>query len=658
MQATLRLLSLVLCLVGLSVGGAALRAQEAAPRPLAQAMDAMRGGDWAEARRLAEGDGKVAVDIIEWHRLRAGRGAPEHVMEFIAERPDWPGMDWLRRKSEAAIAGASDEVILAFFDGEAAQTATGALALAGALDRRGDRGAAEIEIVLAWRTMQMGETEQAGMLAGWSDLLAPHHEARLDHALWNGWESDARRMLPLVSDGWKALALARLGLRDMAGNVDSLIAAVPASLADHPGLAYERYEWRMRKRRTADALELLVAHSATLETLGEPDPWARRRGDLARDLMRDGDMRTAYAVAANHHLVDGSTFASLEWLAGFLALRKLDDPALAAQHFRAFRGAVETPISIGRAGYWLGRALEEAGDADGARAAYAEGAAYQTSFYGLLAAEAGGLPFDAKLAGDEDFGDWQQAGFTKSSVFDAFVLLLAADEIAVAERFITHLAESQDRTGMGQMGAMLDTLGQPHIGVMLGKRAAQFGIEVAQPYYAIHPVAQMQHPVPTEMVLSIARRESEFDPRVVSGAGARGLMQVMPATAQAMAGELGLGYDGGKLLSDWSYNARLGAHYLSKLAREFDGNVVMMSAGYNAGPSRPRRWMEQYGDPRRGEIDVIDWIETIPFDETRNYVMRVAESLPVYRARLGHAPHPVPFSQELVGTTLLPTADR
>jgi soluble lytic murein transglycosylase len=157
-----------------------------------------------------------------------------------------------------------------------------------------------------------------------------------------------------------------------------------------------------------------------------------------------------------------------------------------------------------------------------------------------------------------------------------------------------------------------------------------------------------------EMTLAIARRESEFDPVVISGAGARGLMQVMPATAKLVAQELGIlsGHQTGRLTTDWEYNAKLGANYLSSLAADFNGNVVMMAAGYNAGPRRPISWMERYGDPRAGEVDVVDWIETIPFSETRNYVMRVTESLPVYRARLGKPALPVPFSQELTGSTL------
>ena len=428
---------------------------------------------------------------------------------------------------------------------------------------------------------------------------------------------------------------------------------VSTALTDHPGLAFERFLWRARKGRTADATALLLERSASAGTLGEPWAWAGRRLDLARDLMRDGKVLDAYRAASAHGLVDGSEFAELEWLSGYLALRFLGRADLAVQHFQAFRNAVFTPISLGRAGYWLGRAHEALEQAEPAQDAYRFGGQFQTTFYGLLAAERGGIPPDPALAGTRTHPDWRQADFTRSSVFAAAQLLLSSGEDVLGERFLTHLSESLDPQQIGQMGDMLAQMNRPHLQVMLGKRAAQAGLELHGPYFALHPViAAADYPVPKELGLSIARRESEFDPRVISHAGARGFMQLMPGTARDVSGWLGLEYDSERLLSDPGYNATLGAAYLADLADRFGGNAVMMAAGYNAGPSRPAQWIERFGDPRGGGVDVVDWIEFTPFDETRNYVMRVTESLPVYRARLGLNPHPVPFSRELTGSTL------
>ncbi len=615
---------------------------------------AMRDGRWDEALRLAGPEGSPARDVIMWHFLRGGSGSSGEVMEFLARSGDWPGLPYLREKSEDAMAGASVAARLAFFKEQEPQTGTGALAHAEALEASGETGAAQAGIVKAWLTLALSDSEQARFLDRYGSLLKPHHEARLDRALWEGWEINATRMLPLVSEGWQKLATARMALRARNGNPDPLIAAVPAVLADDPGLAYERFEWRMAKGLRDSAISLLLDRSTSAESLGEPEHWARRRHTLAHRAMRDGDPVLAYRIAASHYTVTGRNFAELEWLSGYLALRFQKDPSRALAHFTRFKGDVFTPISLGRAGYWLGRAYEALGNEDAAKGAYALGAAYQTSFYGLLAAERGGLPFNSNLGGFRPVEDWREAAFTKSRVHEAALLLLAAGEGWLAKRFWTHLAESQDEENLHLMGKMLEDLGQPHIAVLLGKRAAQAGHEIAAPYYAVHPVAKRDHPVPTEMVLAIARRESEFDHSVVSHAGARGLMQVMPATAQLVARRVGLDYSQSRLTGDWLYNSRLGADYLRGLAEEFDGNVIMMSAGYNAGPGRPRSWKNAYGDPIRGDIDIVDWIEMIPFNETRNYVMRVSESLPVYRARLGKDPHPVPFSEELVGSTLLP----
>ncbi|MBR9650164.1 lytic transglycosylase domain-containing protein [Thalassovita aquimarina] len=629
--------------------------QTPGPQPLASALDAAQGRDWDRAAQLAaRAGGQVSADIVEWIRLRAGQGTAEEVTGFLNRRADWPGLKLLRKRSEEVMAQAKPAEVIAFFDGAAPQTGTGLLAYAKALSDAGRQGEAEAGVVLGWRTLSLTKEEHAALLAAYPKLLAPHHEARLDMVLWRDWSSNVADMLPLVPDGWRKLATARLGLRAQRKNVDALIAAIPEELAGDPGLAYERFRWRMKKGRTDEAIELLLESSTSAAKLGAPDQWAGWRRSLAREKMRAGKMQTAYALASAHGLVEGSDYADLEWLSGFIALRFLNDPDLARDHFQRFRAAVDTPISLGRAGYWLGRAQEAASDAEAAQAAYAEGAKYQSSFYGLLAAEKAGIGFDATLAGGDAFPDWRQAGFANSSVFEAAMLLLRAGEVNLSVRFLRHLAETLSPTELGQLGDLLDEMQQPHLAVMVGKQAARRGLVIAQPYYALHPMRDMTLPVPMELSLAIARRESEFNFRVVSGAGAQGLMQLMPATAKLVARDLGLDHDPDKVLSDWRYNARLGSAYLASLGQRFDGNILMVAAGYNAGPGRPERWMDLYGDPRAGAVDVIDWIEFIPFRETRNYVMRVAESLPVYRARLGRDPLPQPFSKELTGSSVLP----
>lgn len=616
----------------------------------------MRKGDWNAALRVSGQRGSVSRDVIVWHWLREGFGSSGDVLVFLERRADWPGLDWLRRKSEPVFTGADPDRVVKFYAGLPPQTAEGALNYAVALKAKGRIGEAEADIVTAWRTMPMGSGLQKDYLENFAKLLKPHHAARLDRMLWDGHLVSAEQMLPLVTTDERKLAEARIALQKRQPGVDGKVAAVPKSLADAPGLAFDRFVWRDKKELDDSAVDLMLARSTGPEALGEPDKWAEGRRRLARLEMRSGRAARAYDVAAKHHMTPemGYSYADLEWLAGFLALRKLNDPATAVRHFQNFSDAVQSPISKGRGGYWLGRAYAELGDADKAYEAYAMGADHQTSFYGLLAAERIGRPFDKELANPRRAPHWRQAEFADSSVLEAGLLLLKAGEDNLSERFLTHLVEGLDPVQANQLGDLAIELKQPHLAVMIAKRAATTGTVLPAAYYPVHPVADMRLPMAKEMTLAIARRESEFDPVVVSGAGARGLMQVMPATAKLVAGELGIlsGHQTGRLTSDWQYNAKLGANYLSGLATEFNGNVVMMAAGYNAGPKRPISWMERYGDPRTGEVDIVDWIETIPFNETRNYVMRVTESLPVYRARLGQPALPVPFSQELIGSSL------
>lgn len=647
MTRILLLLSLILTL------GSAAQAQT---RPLAQALELVRSEDWAQALEAAGAKGSVSRDIVEWHRLRAKEGTAEDLEGFLARRPNWPGLPYLRRRTEKIIIEKSHKRVRAFFANHPPQTPEGAASLARAFYAEGAQSRGDAELIRAWQTMPMSEETQADYLAEHANLLSPHHATRLSQLLWDAHDASATRMLPLVGDGPRALAEARIALQKQSKGVDEKIQAIPAAFQNDPGLAYDRFVWRDRKRRQDDAVALMIDRSTSAKALGQPEKWLRRRRDLARQLMRDGKHERAYQLAAHHFAAPevGYGYSDCEWLAGYIALQKLKDAELAVYHFERFLASIETPISVGRGGYWLGRAYAALGNVDKAHAAYAKAAEYQTSFYGLLAAENLGRAFDPALVTPPQLPPWRSAAFLESSVIEAALLLLQAGDLTLAERFFTHKVESLSPLEAQQLGQMAVDMKEPHLAVMIAKRAAQAGIELHSAYYPLHPVAQQKLPMAAEMTLAISRRESEFDPVVISHAGARGLMQLMPATAKLVAKELDVltKHDTARLTTEWDYNAKLGSQYLAGLAAEFNGNVVMMAAGYNAGPRRPTAWMQRYGDPRSGSPDIIDWIEHIPFNETRNYVMRVTESLPAYRARLGKAPLPEPFSKELSGASL------
>lgn len=656
MQAIVRLGGALFCLC-LSVSGASLAAverplSEIAPRPLASALEAARGGDWTTALSLAERDGQAAVDIIRWTRLRSGLGSASEVLSFLSDNPHWPGLDYLKRRSEAAFSEATDAQVLEFFGDHRPSTGEGALRYARALEESGMIGEAEATIVLAWRTLDLDAAEHDAFIARYNTLLQPHHTARLSPALWEDRTGDTERMIELVDDDHKALARARLGLQRQSGDVNALVAAVPDALINDPGLAYDRFQWRLKNGLRDDAIALMLDQSQIAGGLGYPERWANLRRSYARAAMRQGDAELAYRMAASHQLTEGGSFADLEWLSGYIALRYLNDPEDALAHFRHLQEGVQTPISLGRAAYWRGRALEALGRQEEAQAAYREGGTQQTTFYGLLAAEKAGLPFDMSLAGRQQGQPWQETGLANSDLRSAVMLFHAVGIEFEAERFLRHLAETASEAELESLGRMVEEAGDPHLQVMLGKEAASRGIVLPRHYYALHPMTEAKLPVPMEMALAIARRESEFDPSVTSHVGARGLMQLMPATAAEMAREIGDTDNVSGRLGDWPFNARLGSAYLAKLARDFRGNVMLMSVGYNAGPGRASSWSETNGDPSLGTLDPVDWVEMIPFRETRNYVQRVAESLPIYRARLGLEPLPVPFSTELTGSTL------
>ncbi len=634
---------ITLALLALSFAPPAAAQSPETRNALSGVITAAARGDWVEVDTLKPlVVGQIGQDVVDWTRLRGAQGSFAECRDFTARNGDWPGMPLLRQRCEGSIPrGGDPSAVIAFFEPQSPRTATGSLRLAEALIRtdRAVRGAAEIK--RAWLSFPMSADEHDAFITRNGLTVRDLHEARLDAALWQDWGADIQRMLPLVSEDWQALAAARAALRANRQGVDELIEAVPETLQDDPGLAYERFLWRARKGLSS-AVDLVVERSVSVEALGRPEAWAPRRRTLARSLLRDGKAAQAYSVASSHYLSKGTAFADLEWLSGFIALRYLDAPQQALEHFRVFEAVVATPISLGRAGYWTGRAHEALGQSEAAQEAYAFGARYQSSFYGQLAAERGGFPAPAEIVGTEAFPDWRQADFNNATVFEAARLLNRSGLRDLSERFFVHLAETQTRTEQGQLGDLALELEEPHIALRLAKEAARQGLELWKTYFPIATPAGLDLPVDEVFALSIARRESEFDPVVISPAGARGLMQLMPATAREVSGQVGVPYNLARLRSDPAYNARLGSAYLAQLSARYDANPVLMAIAYNAGPSRADRWQVEYGDPRKLHRDeIVDWIENLPFRETRNYVMRVTESFMPYRARLsGELPEP------------------
>ena len=404
-----------------------------------------------------------------------------------------------------------------------------------------------------------------------------------------------------------------------------------------------------RADRYDAAAELLGRITGDPHKLGVAALWADRREALARRMARLGRGALGYELARQHYLTpaNAADYAELEWLAGWIALRKLGDPRRAITHFQRFNEVVETPISLGRGGYWLGRAYEALGDRDSAAEWYSAGAQHQTSFYGQLAAARLGASGDGDLA-TSGLPDWSRSPALRADAVRAAVLLHYAGQDGLAFWLFSDLGRQlEGAAALGALAGLGLELGQPHVAVRIAKHAARKGLILYPAYYPVTDLASYASKVEPALAMAIARQETELNPRAISPAGARGLMQLMPGTARKVAAQIGESYSGDRLLDDWQYNARLGQTYLAEQIATFGGSYVLAAAAYNAGPHRVDQWIGEFGDPRLPGTDMIDWMESIPFGETRNYVQRVMEALYVYRARLAGDVGPMTIAQDL-----------
>lgn len=605
--------------------------------------------DWDAAFALAKDADPLTVDVLTWLRLRAGDAEFAEYQTFVAANPDWPDLGRLRAEAEPLIEKGHDQnEVIAWFARDAPQTGEGAVRLAEALMTSGRVEDARLALRDAWINLRLTEEGHAAMVEAFGDVLTPYHLARTDELLWRSRREEAERMLPLLPDGQRALIAARIGYLTRASDLRLRLEAVPAALRQDAGLAYDRYSWLAGRGERTDAVAMLLDRSTSAAALGEPFRWSGWRRVLARWEMREGRAEQAYVLASRHFLTEGESYADLEWLSGYIALTYLGDPARALGHFENGLRASNGPISLGRMQYWIGRTYEVKVDIDKAATAYGAAAEHQTGFYGLLASEKLGRPLDPALAGTATA--WQGAAVFEDTLTRAALMLLAGGERGAAVTFFAERGRSLDAESIAALGEYLSAIDEEYYTLLLAKTAVTRGIVIPSIYFPLHDLSQMDLPVNRALALSIARRESEFNVGIGSPVGALGLMQVMPATAEEVAGNLGLPYSKPRLTSDWEYNATLGAAYLAYLTEEFGPTPVMIAAGYNAGPSRPKRWIDEFGDPRLREMDIVDWIEHIPFRETRDYVMRVTESIPIYEARLTGTTGAIRFTDLLLGS--------
>jgi soluble lytic murein transglycosylase len=630
------------------------------------ALSAARAGDGSRVQSIiASTTDPLARRIALWALADA---APDTMTWAQAEEArrslgDWPRPARRQMAAEKLIdqSGMNPKAVIAWFGETPPVTAQGAMSLATALRADGQTSAAAAVIRRAWRGLPFDETVQAAMLAGFPDILTPADMwARTDYLLYGAHDAAALDLIGRLPPDRQAVAQARIALRRGDSNAEALVAALPVADQTSPGVIYERLLAFQARGDVPDALNLVGYMPESLPYEGAAEKlW--RHGSLVVQALQAGDPVRAYAAADHSGLNSGVAAGEAQFYAGWIALTRLKDPRRADEHFATLQTLSESPITQARALYWRGRAAEAEGDPLAAQLFYGQAARYETTFYGQLAAARSGAT-EVVLGHDPQITPAARADFEGRDAVKAARLLARMGNRDGFRTFVVGLSETlPDAVDEAQLVDLAQAEGDPSLAMRVVRNAAKHGFILPDRGYPVRlPPAGEPFAAETPLVLGITRQESSFDPEARSGAGARGMMQLMPATAEGVARRNGLGWG---RLEDPDFNMRVGSAYLGQLVDQFSGSYVLATAAYNAGPGRPTQWTSLCGDPRTSGTDPLDFIECIPFSETRDYVMRVLEATQVYRARLAGGRAPLTLAADLkrgaygyqvVGPTVLP----
>ncbi|MBB3568509.1 soluble lytic murein transglycosylase [Rhizobium sp. BK491] len=604
-------------------------------------LDALSNKNPMQALAIRNGMGEGTLDrhILTWAIATSGQpGIPSGEIAAAArELVGWPGLGSLRANSERALYTenpATDQVLAAFGNSQP-ETVEGSIVLSRALMARGASAQAGRLIRKIWRDEPLDKPLEDKILAEFASLLSPaDHKARMDYLLYRDRTAQAKRF----GDLGKAQSLykAWAAVNDRSPKADALIAGVDAQSRKDPAYLFMRIEHLRRQNKYDDAASLLAQMPKDRSVLVSPGAWWAEQRIVSRGLVDQGEFKAAYRIVDASVAESPQDIGEAEFHAGWYALRGLQDGANASAHFRKILQVSNGPISQSRGWYWLGRAAEAGGPGKAADF-YAKAASYPSTFYGQLAAEKLGrrtldVTYPSPSATD------RQRFQTREAV-QAISRLEAAGHGWRADSLYRALAKQLDSPGeVAMLTARAERSGNHQLSLQIGKIAYGRGIDVAALAFPIGVIPDNANISGSGKALAyaIARQESAFNPAAVSSANARGLLQLLPKTAKAVAGRHGITYSADKLTQDAGYNATLGAHYLGEQIDTFGGSYILTFIAYNAGPNKVPEWISRYGDPRGKSLDdVIDWIERIPFPETRNYVQRVMENYQVYKARLG-----------------------
>jgi soluble lytic murein transglycosylase len=580
----------------------------------------------------------LAKKLVEWMVLRSDDSTADfsRYAAFIAANPSWPSIVTLRRRAEAVLwqQRVDPTTVQNFFRNDPPHTAKGRFALARALLSQGDSGGAHQLLSAAWRGDGFSADLEAQVRDAFAGLITPDDDkARMDARL-DAEDEDAGLRAAHHLDGTAlAIAKARAAVINQDSNAKALLEAVPAAAQHDPGYIFSRAQWLRRTNKIDEAGRWMLSAPHDPAMLGDVDQWWVERRMLSRKLLDLGDAKMAYEVAAGTAPPNNENFrADQQFTSGWIALRFLHEPAVALGHFAHIADGVSNPITLARAYYWQGRAAEAAGHDHDARGYYDAAARYPTAYYGQLARARLNLD-EVTLRGVPE----PPADLRSLEVARVFEILYAIDARDVIAAMAADLADkANDPAALTTLAEIARRHDDARATLLIGKGALGRGFALEQyafPDFGVPDFQPIGPPVERYVIYSIVRQESAFNPKVVSGANAYGLMQVTPPAGRDTAKRFNVSFDQRRLASDIVYNCQLGSAELGNDINNWRGSYILAFVAYNAGPRRAKEWIDQYGDPRDPKVDPIDWVERIPLSETRFYVQRVLENMQVYRAR-------------------------
>jgi len=580
---------------------------------------------------------KTIYTLVNWMYLiepQSGASFNEYSI-FIKNHKDWPRINRIKYLAEHKINfdNNSPPSIIEYFSNNPPLSGFGRLRLAEAFLENNQTEKAKNLVKDGFKDAELSKNDLKYFSKIFKKFLTHQdYVLRADYFAYEAKYKDLKDTIDYLNPDYQKLYNARAALFTKR-SADNLISQIPQSLKEDPGLIYDRIKWRRKKARFDDALTLM--NQSASDSLMRNQYLAKERLSVARDKISDKEYKIAYEILKDHRLNEGADYAEIEWHLGWIALSFTNQAEIALNHFLKMNAAVTYPISKARAAYWIGRTYKKLGQTNQSNTWFRTGSQYGATFYGQLShIELNEKKFS--INNNFKFSEDKYEEFKKNNPQAKSVIILKElNRTKYSKDILRHLGDvEQNRTfeEISMAGLLAQEIERLDFAIQIAKNASYKNLnflEISYPRIEVPKQVKNQKILDSSVILALIRQESEFDTSANSNVGAKGLMQIMPATAKLLSKVTNVDFSKEKLTKDKDYNLALGSYYISDLDDNF-GSHYLAFAAYNAGPHRVEKWIKTYGDPRRKQIDAIDFIELIPFHETRNYVQRVSENINVY----------------------------